>query len=353
MWLEESNELIRSCAQLSSLLGIQKSFSTSDITQLPADKSFDLSGRNGSNAAIGVDFQMNAINSRHAFSEMALNSMQRCGYMLDTGRLDHTSRSCSTWVAVGELASTSQLPSPHGGPSLNINNTSSSQAQLTATNAATAAYQMSQPTFTTADLIRSVNKKVRQNYIRSRLLTTYRAIERLSQSEFNLDQLEAAAVAATVNLKGPGPTELIVPNVKTFVNDKAIELSANAPETIAEDEVSATLANVTDMSQSINVVMSIGNEGNADISADSEPTSMSIPIFSSNMNASKSTTVTMTSDPAIIEPKITNNFNRNLTIHDIEKERGRPLSKYDRNMMIFNWLHSLDETSAVEDYNFQ
>lgn len=346
MWLEESNDLIRSCAQLSSLLGIQKSFSTSDITQLPTDKTFDMNGRNSSNVAIGVDFQMNALHSRHAFSEMALNSMQRCGYMLDTARLDHTSRSCSTWVAVGELASTSQLPSPHGGPSLSINNTSSSQAQLTATNAAATAYQMSQPLFTTADLIRSVNKKVRQNYIRSRLLTTYRAIERLSQSEFNLDQLEAAAVAATVNLKGPGPTELFVPNVKTFGNDKAPELSANAPETIVEDEVGAALANVTDMSQSINVVMSTGNDENAD----NEPTSISVPIPSAII-AGKSSTVPI-SDPAVpqLKKQITINFNRNLTIHDIEKERGRPLSKYDRNMMIFNWLHSLDETSAVEEY---
>lgn len=345
MWLEESNDLIRSCAQLSSLLGIQKSFSTSDITQLPTDKSFDLNGRNGSSVAIGVDFQMNALHSRHTFSEMALNSMQRCGYMLDTTRLDHTSRSCSTWVAVGELASTSQLPSPHGGPSLSINNTSSSQAQLTATNAAATAYQMSQPTFTTADLIRSVNKKVRQNYIRSRLLTTYRAIERLSQSEFNLDQLEAAAVAATVNLKGPGPTELIVPNVKPFGTDKKAESSAGAPKTIAEDEISAAiaLANVTDMSQSINVMMSTGDESNVDSGLTS---------FSNNANAAKSSTAT-TTDAAVpqLKKKITINFNRNLTIHDIEKERGRPLSKYDRNMMIFNWLHSLDETSAVEENN--
>lgn len=344
MWLEESNDLIRSCAQLSSLLGIQKSFSTSDISQLPADKSFDLNGRNGSSVAIGVDFQMNSMNSRHAFSDMALSSIQRCGYMLDQTRLDHTSRSCSTWVAVGELASTSQLPSPHGGPSLSINNTSSSQAQLTASNAATAAYQMSQPTFTTADLIRSVNKKVRQNYIRSRLLTTYRAIERLSQSEFNLDQLEAAAVAATVNLKGPGPIELIVPNVKIFGNDKSMELTT---ETIAEDDVSAALAKCTDMSQSINVVMSTGNECNSDAHTDNETSLIAIPIPSDESAAQSST------KPAVpqLQKKITINFNRNLTIHDIEKERGRPLSKYDRNMMIFNWLHSLDETSAVEEFD--
>jgi hypothetical protein len=32
-----------------------------------------------------------------------------------------------------------------------------------------------------------------------------------------------------------------------------------------------------------------------------------------------------------------------LTLKDVEQERGRPLSKFERNMMIFNWLHNLDE----------
>lgn len=37
-----------------------------------------------------------------------------------------------------------------------------------------------------------------------------------------------------------------------------------------------------------------------------------------------------------------------LTIRDVERERGKPLSKYERNMMIFNWLHTLDDTAFVE-----
>lgn len=37
-----------------------------------------------------------------------------------------------------------------------------------------------------------------------------------------------------------------------------------------------------------------------------------------------------------------------LTIRDVERERGKPLSKYERNMMIFNWLHTLDDTAHVE-----
>lgn len=62
---------------------------------------------------------------------------------MDHTKLDHASRSCSTWVAVGDVASTSQLPSPHGGHSI---------PPAPATSPAP-------PTFTAADLIRSVNKK--------------------------------------------------------------------------------------------------------------------------------------------------------------------------------------------------
>ena len=32
-----------------------------------------------------------------------------------------------------------------------------------------------------------------------------------------------------------------------------------------------------------------------------------------------------------------------LTARDVERDRGRPLTKYERNMMIFNWLQTLEE----------
>lgn len=263
MWFEEGNDLIRSCAALSSALGIQKSFSTSDITQLPGPDN------EGSNQL------------RSTVSELALNSLQRCGYMLDNPRLEHASRSCSTWVAVGELASTSQLPSPHGGPVGSSLTTSTP------------------PPFTAADLIRSVNKKVRQNYIRRRLLTTYRALDRLSQSEFNLDRLEAVAASY---YKGPGPTELIVPS--TIAKTTNNNTSTVNPNLAANPSTDLTQVNVKKQQ---------------------------------NINAE------------IIKKKISLNMTKNLTIQDIEKERGKPLSKYDRNMMIFNWLHTLDEVVADED----
>lgn len=300
MWLEECNDLIRSCGQMSTALGIQKSFSTSDITQIPPEKLFDSHGIRHSGL---VNTQI-----RPAISELALNSLQRCGYMLDT-RL--TSRSCSTWVAVGELASTSQLPSPHGYTALNVNQ-STSQQQLAAGTHTTGAthlrgLQSQPPPFTAADFVRSVNKKVRENYIKSRLLTTYRAIERLSQSEFNLDQL--ATIASTAlpirsAAKSPGPTELIVPSICT--------MTAEQPKTTTDEPPITSPNENTALSKKKSVSLICPQEAKA--------------------NTAGAT------------------LNRNLTIEDIEKERGRPLSKYDRNMMIFNWLHNLDATCTVEEY---
>lgn len=64
------------------------------------------------------------------------SSSQRYAYMLGGGRLEASSRSCSTWVAVGDVTSASQLPSPHGHSSQHP------------------------PGLSPADLVRSVNKKV-------------------------------------------------------------------------------------------------------------------------------------------------------------------------------------------------
>jgi hypothetical protein len=37
-----------------------------------------------------------------------------------------------------------------------------------------------------------------------------------------------------------------------------------------------------------------------------------------------------------------------LTVKDIERDKGKPLSKYERNIMIFNWLQNVDEGDATE-----
>lgn len=263
LWFEEETELIRSCAALSSAVGLQKSFSTSDISQLPSP-----------------DDGPSVPGLRNAVSELALNSLQRSGYILENARLDQTSRSCSTWVAVGDIVSTSQLPSPHGGQS-----TSNAQQK---------ASTPPPPAFTAADFIRSVNKKVRQNYIRRRLLTTYKAIERLSQSEFNLDRLEVTPSTVTASL---GPE--VAPN-----NSQAAPSRLTVPG--------------------------------------SSPTPSKSP--------TTITTTTSSSTNAAVLRVVKQRAGKNLplTIRDVERERGKPLSKYERNMMIFNWLHTLDDTAYVE-----
>lgn len=128
-------------------------------------------------------------------------------------------------------------------------------------------------------------------------MTTYRALDRLSQSEFNLDRLEAAAASY---YKGPGPTELIVPPTKT-TNNNTSTVNPNLSANTSTEQLQA--------------------------------------------NAKKQQSI----NAEIIKKKISLNMTKNLTIQDIEKERGKPLSKYDRNMMIFNWLHTLDEVVADED----
>ncbi|XP_061515452.1 uncharacterized protein LOC133393657 isoform X1 [Anopheles gambiae] len=258
----ESNDLIRNCATLSAALGIHKSFSTTDIYQLPSDQ-----------------HQLGRLSS----SELALTPFQKVGYLFDHSRLEHASRSYSTWVAVGELASTSQLPSPHGGQSAGHVPT------LTTTNPPA-------PSFTVTDLISSVNKKIRQNYIRRRLFTTYRALERLSQSEFNLDRLEAAAFAAT----NPGPTELIVPST-SLSNASASPVGGKSTSSPAPP----------------------GGGGGGEALAD---------------HPGKKTT-------GGVARGVHHGPKKHLTFHDIENERGKPLSKYERHMLIFNWLHTIDDTA--------
>ncbi|KAK2705687.1 uncharacterized protein LOC136030072 isoform X2 [Artemia franciscana] len=225
LWFEEENDLIKSCGALSSALGLQKSFSTSDVTQL---------------AAMEISAAANAL--RPSVSDFVINC---CRYDLPPGRLDATSRSCSTWVAVGDMGTaTSQLPSPQGRPPGLV---STHEHDLL-------------PMFTTADLVRSVNKTVRQNYIRRRLFTTYRALERMAQSQFDLDRLES--IAANAIRLASAPSRLL----KTFKPESPL----------------------------------VTRKG-------------------------------------VKDPKLA------LTVKDVERDRGKPLSRYDRNIMIFNWLHTLDE----------
>ena len=125
-------------------------------------------------------------------------------------------------------------------------------------------------TFTPADLILNLNKRVRQCYIRRRLLTTYKALERLSQSQFNLDQIAAVAEAAG----GQADLVALLPEQQQIQSD--------------------------------------------DPSSPSKAVGASSPLDATWIKSA-------------------------LTLNDVERDQGRPLSKYMRNMMIFNWLHSLED----------
>ncbi|XP_069183258.1 uncharacterized protein [Procambarus clarkii] len=245
LWGEEESDLIRSCAALGSALGVHKSFSTSDISGVGANTDGELNRTWVSEGNFLL--QINVCGGGGRLEGVFLP------------RLDPTSRSCSTWVAVGDVASTSQLPSPQARPG-----------------------SLESPAITAADFIRSVNKKVRQNYIKRRLVTTYKALQRFSQSEVDL---EAGGVAtAGVKIDGGGVT-LVVPPRQQAAQDvfriikKEVELPVTAPPS---SHVAAAVAH---------------------------------------------------------------NKNLSLTARDVERDRGRPLTKYERNMMIFNWLQTLEETA--------
>jgi len=226
IWVEEENDLIKNFGALFKFLGLPKSFSTTDIS---------------SSLQQSDPSQPPAPPLRKSSSELDLSQV-RCSDVIFRTHFGVQSRSCSTWVAVGDVSSTSQLPSPQGRTHLGPNGGSS---------------------FTPADLIRSVNKKIRQLYIRKRLLVAYRALERLSQSDFDLEKL---------------------------------------PVVVSMNSIAATRTDVPIVSKS-------------------ELDTLKLP----------------TKKKPVKEIP--------LTLKDVERERGRPLSKFERNMMIFNWLHNLDEES--------
>lgn len=296
-WLEEDgNHLLKSCAKLSDAVGIPKSFSTSDISVAVNEKP--------------------AEHLRTFVSELALCSFQRCGFLVDyPNRLEQNSRSCSTWVAVGELASQSQLPSPHGTHS--INSLQFSNNALSASNVPMMQGQ-APAAFSSVDLIRNINKKVRKNYIRRKILMTYRALERMSQSEFNLDRLVAAANEQLEEKKrgsnrrgaSPGPTELVVPNLNALV---VTEETKKAEESVKTSAI--------------------------------EPK----PSCSATLQVAAAEATEQQKQQQQRSLKLAHGLNKNMTMCDIELERGRSLSKYERNMMIFNWLHSLVLPLPLED----
>ncbi|XP_046386645.1 actin cytoskeleton-regulatory complex protein pan-1-like [Ischnura elegans] len=348
LWFEEEEtELMRSCAALSSALGLQKSFSTGDILGRGASGPWDDDdaewwGAGG--ARDDGDGPAKGVGAKGAVSEEALLGCGAHRFLLHLQggsggtnlvpallrcplhrRLDAASRSCSTWVAVGDAVS--QLPSPHGGgaaeppPATTAATTTTTAATATTTTTASSAAPPdvpaprrppaqqhslppppSSPPFAPADLIRSVNKKVRQGYIRRRLLATFRALERLSRGEFG-EPAATEVVESSVGAKG-------APEVVTLQGPVLAVAETSHP--------------ASPSSSLLRVPGSTGSGG-----ASSNPQRR----------------VSGVSTTGVTPGGAASARNLPLTIRDVERERGKPLSKYERNMMIFDWLHTLDDAS--------
>lgn len=143
-WFEEENELIKSCGALQSALGLSKSFSTSDIADVTTTTAATMTNTADSDYWPADNDDIRAPRSA---SELAINRLRIDSDVLlmstaMPGRLGNTSRSLSTCVVVGDMASTSQLPSPNRYSGSSQNNCVPSA-------------------FSSTDLVRSVNKKVR------------------------------------------------------------------------------------------------------------------------------------------------------------------------------------------------
>ena len=86
--------LIKSLELLADALGFKKSFSTNDILGIGLDK-------NGGNVHIPAQVSLHRSQSEMKLSDVA-----------PLARIEASSRSLSTWVAVGDTSATTQLPSP-------------------------------------------------------------------------------------------------------------------------------------------------------------------------------------------------------------------------------------------------
>ena len=249
---EEESEVIRSCFEISSaVLGLMKSFSTSDICSLN-------------------DMSVQSAALRQSSSEVLLFGGVSRLELPNLRRLDYTSRSCSTWVNLGDpVLSTSQLPSP--------------QAQ--------SAKQLESPTISSVEFIKSVNKKVRQMYLRRRL----RAIGRLYNScQMNSQTGGTGGSPLTSSAATTKPLESL-DKTKSNTKDSVVQ-------TVSESSALKGVRNSFDL----------------------------VDLCFRSVDGSLT-----------------------LTVKDIERDKGKPLSKYERNIMIFNWLQNVDEDHSDQQIDSQ
>lgn len=146
---------------------------------------------------------------------------------------------------------------------------------------------------------------------------TYKALERLSQSEFNLDRLEAAASASSAAASSPIPG--MGPPSSAGGAASAASRGGSVSGSQSQAAATSTLLTVP------------GGPPPARLSGTLSPTSTVMRVVKQrDASATHTAHAGLRTFP--------------LTVRDVERSQGRPLSRYDRNMMIFNWLHTLDDT---------
>ena len=162
------------------------------------------------------------------------------------------------------------------------------------------------PNFTTADLVRSVNKHIRQSYLRKRLLTSYKALERMSVSGINIEKLQ----------------ELIDETGK--VSPELARLFPLRPDANEKHFKPIT-----------------------PLATNKTPTGVKNRHYSNN-SSSQTTVSSFISDGAPVSRTSRKDGANALSPREVERDRGKPLSKYERNVMIFDWLHALDENTTID-----
>ena len=94
-------------------------------------------------------------------------------------------------------------------------------------------------------------------------------------------------------------------------------------------------------------LVSLLSTSNAGVAASNQPSG-----HTSQLGVTSTQVIPKVAPPVVVptttvedkKPRRSNN-DKTLSCKEIERDRGKPLSKYDRNVMIFDWLHTLDESA--------
>lgn len=283
-----------------AVFGLMKSFSTSDITLESSEQQLTTSPiiRSAvSESFLNPSTSATINQSSHGPGAVGVASshipIRIIGDIYSPTKLDYNCRSISTWVAVGDVANNSQIPSP-------VTHTAESIVSSIA------------PSISPMYLVKSVNKKIRRMYIKRRIISTYKALERMSRSQLDLttNTLTPRGHNATWNPLSTSPSTLSISAFAAPTGRRSI----------------ASIVTAVDAGGKCNL-----NSSPPTSPKDHESTSS---VLKANLPKS---------DSKLAFNNLFGEGVSSLTSRDIDLQKGKPLSKYDRNMIIFNWLQELDE----------